>query len=77
MGWTARVRLQTGAREFSLHSIQTRSEAHTIQRVPRILPWGYSGQGVKRSTHLHLVPRSRMVELHLHSPIRFHGVVLN
>jgi hypothetical protein len=28
-------------------------------------------------THLHLVPRSRMVELGFHSPIRLHGVVLN
>jgi hypothetical protein len=32
---------------------------------------------VKLSTHLQLVPRSRMVELYLHSPIRFHGIVLN
>jgi hypothetical protein len=28
-------------------------------------------------THLHLVPRSRMMELYLHSPICLHGVVLN
>jgi hypothetical protein len=27
--------------------------------------------------HSHIVPRSRKVELHLHSPIRLHGVVLN
>jgi hypothetical protein len=32
--------------------------------------------GVKLTTHLHLVPRSRMVELYLHSPICLHGVVL-
>jgi hypothetical protein len=25
--------------------------------------WGWSGQGVKLTTHLHLVPRSRMMEL--------------
>jgi hypothetical protein len=28
------------------------------------------GWGVKLTTHLHLVQRSRMVELYLHSPIR-------
>jgi hypothetical protein len=33
--------------------------------------------GMKLTTHLHLVPRSRMVELYLHSPICLHGVVLN
>jgi hypothetical protein len=43
----------------------------------RLFPWGYSAWGVKLTTHLHLVPRSRMVELYLHSPIRLHGVVIN
>jgi hypothetical protein len=33
--------------------------------------------GVKLTTHLHLAPRSRMVELYLHSPIHLHDVVLN
>jgi hypothetical protein len=33
--------------------------------------------GVKLTTHLHLVPKSRMVELYLHSPISLRGVVLN
>jgi hypothetical protein len=28
-------------------------------------------------THLYLVPRLRMHEVHLHSPIRLHGMVLN
>jgi hypothetical protein len=36
----------------------------------------YSGGSVKLTTHLHLVPRSRMVELYLHSPICLHGIVL-
>jgi hypothetical protein len=27
--------------------------------------------------HLDLLPRSRMVELYTHSPIRLHGVVFN
>jgi hypothetical protein len=32
---------------------------------------------VKLTTHLHLVPRSRIVELYLESPKRFHSMVLN
>jgi hypothetical protein len=40
-----------------------------------LLSNGY--RGVKLTTHLHLVPRSRMVELYLHSPICLHSVVLN
>jgi hypothetical protein len=32
---------------------------------------------VKLTTHLHLVPNSRMVDLYLHFPYVFHGVVLN
>jgi hypothetical protein len=32
---------------------------------------------VKLTTHLHLMPRSRMVELYLHSPIWLHGIVHN
>jgi hypothetical protein len=33
--------------------------------------------GVKLNTHLHLVPRSRILELYLHSPKSIHGVVFN
>jgi hypothetical protein len=35
-----------------------------------------SGQGVKLTTHVYLLSRSRMVELYPHSPIRLHGVLL-
>jgi hypothetical protein len=40
-------------------------------------PREYSGRSVKLSTYLQLVPRSRIVELYLHSPICLHGMVLN
>jgi hypothetical protein len=44
-----------------------------IQWVP-----GGLSLGIKRLiTHLHLMPRLRMVDLYFHSPIRLHGVVLN
>jgi hypothetical protein len=32
---------------------------------------------VKLTTHMHLVPKSRMVELYLHSFIRLRGIALN
>jgi hypothetical protein len=45
--------------------------------IEETLPGGLSGRGVKLTTHLHLVPRSRKVEPYLHSPTRLHGIVLN
>jgi hypothetical protein len=48
-----------------------------ILRVPGFLHWGCSDRDVKIITHLHLLPRLRMTELYLHSPIRLLGVDLN
>jgi hypothetical protein len=42
-----------------------------------LFPWGLSERNLKLTTHLHLVPRSRMSELYLHSPIRFNSMVFN
>jgi hypothetical protein len=47
-----------------------------IQWVPGANSQDLSGQGVKLTTHL-LVSKSRMVELHIHSPIRLNGIELN
>jgi hypothetical protein len=61
--------------EFSLHRrIQTGSEAH-----PASYPWvsGALSLDVKLTTHLHLVPRSRMRGLYILSPIRLHDVMLS
>jgi hypothetical protein len=41
------------------------------------IQWLFPGLGVKLPTYLHLVLRSRMVELYLHSPIYLHDLVLN
>jgi hypothetical protein len=38
--------------------------------------WGVKLQDVNPTTHLHLVSRSKMAELYLHSVIRLHLVVL-
>jgi hypothetical protein len=38
---------------------------------------GKISTGVKLTTNLQLVPRSRIVELYLHTPIRVHGIMLN
>jgi hypothetical protein len=45
---------------FILHSVQLCSGAHQSP-----------AQEVKLTTHLHSLPRSRMVELYLHSPYIF------
>jgi hypothetical protein len=42
-----------------------------------ILSLGQFQRGGKLTTHLYLVPRSRIEELYLHSPICLPGIVLN
>jgi hypothetical protein len=72
-GWTAGVRFAVGARDFSLlYIVDTGSVAHLTSIL---VATGSSFPG--RKTHLHLVPRSGMAELNLHSLIRIHGLVLN
>jgi hypothetical protein len=43
----------------------------------RRFPFEYSDRGVKVTICLHLLPRSRMVALYLHSPIRLIDMVIN
>jgi hypothetical protein len=78
---TAGVRVSEWTRDFSvLHSVQSGSGAHPAFYPVGSgcsIPSGKIVRGVKLTTLLRLVPRSRMVELYLHSPIRLHGVVLN
>jgi hypothetical protein len=38
---------------------------------------GEVSRGASLTTHLQLVPRTRKVELYLHSPLRLNGIVLN
>jgi hypothetical protein len=46
--------------------------------APKIaLKFSYVLNAVTQKKTLHLLPRSRMVELYLHSPICLHGTVLN
>jgi hypothetical protein len=42
-----------------------------------LFPWGLSGWGVKLTTHLQLVPRSRKCGSIHPLPIRLHGIVLD
>jgi hypothetical protein len=79
-GWTDGVRFPWKARNFSLfHIVQTGPGAHAASFPMGVGPLS---QGVKRSGRevhhsLHLVPRSRVVELYLHSLICLHGMMLN
>jgi hypothetical protein len=77
----SRVRFQAGAGNFSLHHcVQNGSGAH-----PASYPMGARGSfpGVKRPgreadpSPPFSVEVKECVELHLHSPIRLHGVVLS
>jgi hypothetical protein len=69
--------IPSSARFFSSPQIPNR-----LWGPPSLLSNGYRGlfsrgRGVKLTTHLHLAPRSRKVELFLHSPICVRGIVLN
>jgi hypothetical protein len=75
LDWMAGVRFSAGARILSSLSRRDR-----LWGTPSLLSNGYrgkSGRGVKLTAHLHLVLRTRMVELCLRSPICPHGVELN
>jgi hypothetical protein len=70
-GLGAGVLFLSGENDFSfLYSVRTGSGAHPAS-YPVLFPRGKSGWGVMLTTHLHLVPRSRMVELYFHSPYFF------
>jgi hypothetical protein len=78
-GWEFESRY---GQEFSLlHVVQTGSGVHPTSYPVRSggsFPAGESGRGVKMTTHLQLVQRSRKCEsLYIHSPMSLHGVVLN
>jgi hypothetical protein len=68
--WTVWVRFPA-VHDFSLHNVHTGSGAHA--NSCRMGTWDSFPRGVKRqgreSDHSRLVPRSRIVELYLHSPI--------
>jgi hypothetical protein len=68
--------IPNSARLFLFSSVQTDSGAHTASYpmgTGGSFPKGKSGRGLKLTTHLRLVPRSKNMELQLHSPIRLHG----
>jgi hypothetical protein len=61
-----------GKRDFSI-------KCRTVLGPPNLLSGGYwvlFPPGVKLTTHLHIVSMLRIVDLFLHSHIRFHGVLL-
>jgi hypothetical protein len=79
-GWTALVQFPAVQYLYLCHGVQTESRAHPASYpmcTGGSFPRRQSGRGVKLTTHLYLVPRSRMLELYLHSPICLHGIVLN
>jgi hypothetical protein len=60
-------------------SVQTGSglTKHLIEWVPEFCRQGLSRWGVNLSTHLHLEPCSRMIDLYLLFPVCLYGVMFN
>jgi hypothetical protein len=65
-----------------LFSVASEPVLEPTQPPIQWVPWatssrGQRGRGMKLTRQLYLLPRSRIVELHLHSPEYLHGTVLN
>jgi hypothetical protein len=71
----ARFQCETRDFFFLLHRVQTDSGTHPASDP--IGTKGLSDRCIKLVTHLHLVPRSRRVQLYCHLSIRLLGMVLN
>jgi hypothetical protein len=65
-----------GKRFYLLHRVEAETTKLLCYGCRGIFPRVQSGRAVKVNTKLHLVPRSRIIEVYLHYPIR-HGVVHN
>jgi hypothetical protein len=62
-GWTVQDSNLTSSKRYSkLQNVQTGSTVHpaSCSMGTAVLSWGLNGQGVKLTTHLHLVTRLRM-----------------
>jgi hypothetical protein len=80
MGWTAGFRFPAAASGFLFFIVSRPAMVHAqppTYRILEALSTGVNGRSVKLISHLYLVPRSIMVGIYIHSPIRLHGVVLN
>jgi hypothetical protein len=69
----AGVRFPSMERGFCLlHNVEAHPGSCTVgMGEGALFPQGYSSRGLKLIIHVHLVLRSRMVELFLHSPYAF------
>jgi hypothetical protein len=78
--WTSRVRFSTGAKDlFMLYNFQTSTGNPTAYSE---MGAGESHPGIKwyfieAATHLHVMPKSELTEIHLHSATCLHGLLLN
>jgi hypothetical protein len=72
--WGVGVRAPVGSRIFS-----SPNRSDRLWGPPNLQSNGYRRlfhRGLKLTTHLQLLPRSRIAELYIHFSIRLHGVVL-
>jgi hypothetical protein len=74
---TVRLRFPTRKRQLSLlHKVQNVSRIHQppVKCVRIQFAERHKGRRLILTKRLHLLPKSRMVELYLHSPTRLHDV---
>jgi hypothetical protein len=72
-GWAPEPVWMTWRRENSWPYRDSKSDPSVVQPVAS----RYTDWAIPAPTHLHLVPRSRMVELYLHFTIYLYGIMLN
>jgi hypothetical protein len=74
VGWTPGFDSRQVKKFSLLHSIQTSHEAHPVSCPMGIGSYfpGVKRPGCETDHHLQLVPKSRLVELYLHSLIRLY-----
>jgi hypothetical protein len=72
-GWTAQVQFLAAQDSSLLQSVLTSLLSNEYRGL---FPRGYSNRGVKLTTQIHLMQRSGMDELYLHSRVCLHGAVL-
>jgi hypothetical protein len=60
-----------------LHNVMKRAPSLLSNGNQGLFPWGQSGRGVKLTTHVYVVPRSKEWSCNPIPPIRLHGMVLS
>jgi hypothetical protein len=58
----------------TLSRLAARHTKTTYTGHQRLLSWRKHGKGIKLTTHFHLKPKLRILDLHFHFPLHIHGI---